>query len=145
VSAAGWLIFGILIPCGLFLVAIGWIGVVKMWREQPQIAKESGWKRVGWGVYLTGPWGGPYREPSGEPADSAGDRRATHARLLLPFLMAVELLALGGGAWLAHALGRSVVAGALVGLLSLALLIGSVWIVRGAASLRRELRLPNRD
>jgi len=96
-SAAGCLIMGILIPCGFFLGAIGLFGLARMLREQPQIAKESGWKRVGWGVYLTGPWGGPYRAPHGEVSDS-GDGRADHARRLLPLLAAVELLTVGGGA-----------------------------------------------
>lgn len=146
-DATRWLILGVFIPSVLFLAAVSVFGFVKITRGMPKLAEEAGWKRVCWGVYRTGLWGGPYQEPpeGDSKAGASADRLARRTRRVLFLVLGVDLLAVVGGAWLVDTVGRSVIAGALTGLILLALLIGSIWIVRGTMSLRREIGLRYRD
>lgn len=146
-DATRLLIMGIFIPSVLFLAAVSVYGFVKITRGMPKLAEEAGWKRIAWGVYRTGPWGGPYVEPpeSDIQARASAARLTRRTRRVLLLVVGVELLAVVGGAWLAYAVGGSVIAGALTGLIAFALLIGLIWIVRAAVSLRHEIGLRHRN
>lgn len=138
---AKWLILGVLIPSALFLFGFAiWI-IIKLPRGMAKLAEDAGWKRMGFGIYLSGQWGGPYEEPEADdnlkPATCAHPVR--RALLLVAIVFGSELLAVVGGAAIAHALGRSELAGAIVGVLGIGLLIGATWLVRGGIALRAEI------
>ena len=138
---AKWFVLAAMIPSALFLVGVvGW-GMSKVPRGMDEMARDAGWKRIAWGIYLAGPWGGPYKEPDRDETAKPDDRPPLSRRplLLIAIVFGAELLALAGGAAIAHALDRSELAGAIVGLVSFAILIGATWLVRGGMALRSEI------
>ena len=110
---AKWLILAVLIPSALFLFGfVLWV-LIKIPRGMSELAEDAGWKRVGWGIYLTGPWGGPYPGPKeDDTAKSVARPNPTRRALLVTaIVLGVELAAVAGGGAIAHALGHSELAG----------------------------------
>ena len=138
---AKWLILAVLIPSALFLYGfVIWI-FIKLPRGMAELAEDAGWKKIGWGIYMAGPYGGPYKEPAMTEQAAAASRThpARRAWLLILGVLTGEILAVMLGALIAHTLGIGAVAGALMGFIAFALLIGLLWIGVGGISLRREL------